>query len=69
MKMYETGGYNAIIEAVEVVRYTEKSVWLDKKDYKGNVIDARCAKISVYAQYWATLNEAKEYIEKGFVVK
>lgn len=59
MKMYRTGGFREPIEEVEVVRATDKSVWLDFRNGKE---PRRCAIKSSYDSYWHSLEEAKDYL-------
>jgi hypothetical protein len=57
IKMYKTGGYKELIETVEPIKVTEKSVIFT---------DGRQAKHSRYANYWDTIEEAKEFLERMF---
>ncbi len=53
MKLYKTGGYKKLIEVIEPLKVSEKCVWL---------ANGRNSKKSNYANYWDTLEEAKEYL-------
>ena len=57
MKMYKTGGWKELIEVVEPTKVTEKSVWL---------ANGRIAKRSNYANYWDTIEEAKEHLKEKY---
>lgn len=57
MKVYKTGGYKELIEEIEATKVTEKSVWLS---------NGRSAKRSNYANYWDTIEEAKEHLEAKY---
>ena len=57
MKMYKTGGWKELIEVVEPTKVTEKSVWLS---------NGRSAKRSNYANYWDTIEEAKEHLKEKY---
>lgn len=57
MKVYKTGGYKELIEEIEAIKVTEKSVWLS---------NGRNAKRSNYTNFWDTLEEAKEHLESKF---
>ena len=57
MKMYKTGGWKELIEVVEPTKVTEKSVWLANR---------RSAKRSNYANYWDTMEEAKEHLKEKY---
>ncbi len=64
MKMYVTTRcYRAKIEEVEVVRETEKSVWVEYTGFTGKKETRRSAKISTYESYFNTFKEAKKYLE------
>jgi len=54
MKVYKTGGWKELIEEIEPTKVTEKTVWLS---------NGRSAKRSNYANYWDTMEEAKEHLE------
>ena len=51
--VYKTGGWKTLIEEVEAEKVSDKSVWLH---------NGRSAKRSHYANYWDTINEAKDYL-------
>lgn len=57
MKVYKTGGWKEVIEEIEATKVTEKSVWLS---------NGRSAKRSNYANYWDTIEEAKEHLEAKY---
>ena len=57
MKMYKTGGFKGLIEVVEPMKVTEKSVWLS---------NGRNAKRSNWQNYWDTLEEAKEHLKEKY---
>jgi len=57
MKMYKTGGWKELIEVIEPIKVTEKSVWLS---------NVRNAKRSNYGNYWDTLEEAKEHLTEKY---
>ncbi len=57
MKVYKTGGYKELIEEIEVIKVTEKSVWLS---------NGRSAKRSKYTNYWDSLKEAKEHLKEKY---
>ncbi len=57
MKMYKTGGWKELIEVVEPTKVTEKSVWL---------ANGRSAKRGNYANYWYTMEEAKEHLKEKY---
>ena len=57
MKMYKTGGWKELIEVVEPIKVTEKSVWL---------ANGRSAKRSNYGNYWDTMEEAKEHLKEKY---
>lgn len=57
MKIYKTGGYKELIEEIEATKVTEKSVWLS---------NGRSAKRSNYANYWDTIEEAKEHLKEKY---
>ena len=57
MKVYKTGGWKELIEEIEATKVTEKSVWLS---------NGRSAKRSNYANYWDTIEEAKEYLKEKY---
>ncbi len=54
MKVYKTDGWKELIEEIEATKVTEKTVWLS---------NGRSAKRSNYANYWDTIEEAKEHLE------
>lgn len=58
MILYKTGGYQKLIEEVEVTRATEKTFWT--VDYRGR--ERKQARQSSYCQYWDTLEEAKAFL-------
>lgn len=53
MKMYKMGGWIDEIEAVEVERFNDKSVWINGR---------RNARKSSYEKYFETWNLAKAYL-------
>ena len=55
--MYKTGGWKELIEVVEPIKVTEKSVWL---------ANGRSAKRSNYGNYWDTMEEAKEHLKEKY---
>lgn len=57
MKVYKTDGYKELIEEIEVTKVTDKSVWLS---------NGRSAKRGNFANYWDTIEEAKEYLEAKY---
>ena len=57
MKMYKTEGWKELIEEVEVIRATEKSVWLAKGRY---------AKKSNHGNHWNTIEEAKAHLKEKY---
>lgn len=57
MKMYKTGGWKELIEVVEPIKVTEKSVFLS---------NGRSAKRSAYSNYWDTIEEAKEHLKEKY---
>jgi hypothetical protein len=57
MKIYKTDGWKELIEEIEATKVTEKTVWLS---------NGRSAKRSKYANYWDTIEEAKEYLEAKY---
>lgn len=57
MKVYKTGGWKDLIEEIEATKVTEKTVWLS---------NGRSAKRSNYANYWDTIEEAKEHLEEKY---
>lgn len=57
MKLYKTGGWKELIEEIEATKVTEKSVWLS---------NGRSSKRSNYANYWDTIEEAKEHLETKY---
>jgi len=58
MKLYKTEGLIELIEEVEATKVTEKTVWLSN--------GRRSAKRSDYTNYWDTIEEAKEHLEKKY---
>ena len=66
MKMYRTKSYSNRIEEVEIVRSTEKSVWVTREDIFGEKNKIRCLKMSDYEKYWDTYKEAKQYLIKRY---
>ncbi len=60
MKMYKTGGWKELIEIVEVTKVTDKSIWIGER---------RTAKRSNYANYWDTIEEAKEHLKEKYEQK
>lgn len=54
MKVYKTDGWKELIEEIEATKVTEKTVWLS---------NGRSAKRSNYANYWDTIEEAKEHLK------
>ena len=62
MKMYKTGGWKELIEVVEPTKVTEKSVWFANR----RSANRRSAKRSNYANYWDTLEEAKEHLREKY---
>ena len=57
MKVYKTDGWKELIEEIEAEKVTDKTVWLS---------NGRGAKRSHYANYWDTIEEAKEYLEAKY---
>jgi hypothetical protein len=57
MKMYKTGGWKELIEAVEVEKVTEKSVWVG---------GLRKARRRNYCIYWDTMKEAEEHLREYY---
>jgi hypothetical protein len=57
MKLYKTGGWKELIEVVEPIRVTEKSVWLTS---------GMSAKRGKYYNYWDTLEAAKEHLAEKY---
>ena len=66
MKKYKTGGYGELIEEVEIVRETEKSVFV--KDLYGFNTGrvSREAKRCSYSNYFDTMKEAKDFLKQRF---
>lgn len=59
-KIYKTGGYKELIEVVYAIAVSEKSVWFS---------NGRSSKRSNYANYWDTMEEAKEHLTEKYNVK
>lgn len=57
MKVYKTDGWKELIEEIEATKVTEKSVWLS---------NGRSAKRTNYANYWDTIEEAKEHLKEKY---
>ena len=57
MKVYKTGGWKELIEEVEVIKVTEKSVYLS---------NGRSLRHTNYCSYWDTLEEAKNHLIRKY---
>lgn len=66
MKKYKTGGYEKLIEEVEIARETEKCVYIKDRFGHGNEKISREAKRGSYANYFDTIGEAKEFYKDLF---
>ncbi len=62
MKKYKTGGYTELIKEVEIIRETEKSVFIKRETWKG-IKNVREAKRGNYLNYFDTAKEAKEFLK------
>ena len=66
MKYYKTGGYKQLIEEVEVVRETQSSVWVKRKNHRNRIVEERQARKSNYTQYWKEKKEAVSFLMKKY---
>lgn len=62
MKKYKTGGYAKLIEAVEVIKETPKTVTIKYVDWLGKQHQFREAKSGLYYSYHDTFADAKAHL-------
>jgi protein subunit release factor A len=60
MKYYKTGSYGALIKELDIIKETEKCVYI-KNEYSEK--EERYNKIGTYSNYFKTYLEAKEFLE------